>query len=36
MEDQRYKEGAVILEKAHFKEEEGIDEAVCDTKEVNH
>ncbi|GMS95713.1 hypothetical protein PENTCL1PPCAC_17888 [Pristionchus entomophagus] len=33
MEDQRYKEGAVILEKAHFKEEEGIDEAVPDPKE---
>lgn len=34
MDDQRYKEGAVILEKAHFKEEDGIDEAVPDPKEA--
>ncbi|GMR48024.1 hypothetical protein PMAYCL1PPCAC_18219 [Pristionchus mayeri] len=33
MDDQKYKEGAVILEKAHFKEEEGIDEAVPEPKD---
>ncbi|GMT24351.1 hypothetical protein PFISCL1PPCAC_15648, partial [Pristionchus fissidentatus] len=35
-DDQRYKEGAVILEKAHFKEEQGVDEAVIESKEAPH